>query len=109
MTPTWIEHWDVVAAMITGLLALVWWFEASDRRRRDRDVTAVKTSFAQWSAHLGGKVDHLSDHFERSVEKVTDELRLQREEMHRAILDHESRIATLEGERRVVEAGPWPR
>ena len=108
MTPTWIEHWDVVGTLITGLVALVWWFEVRDRRRRDRDVGSVKDSFAKWSAHLGGKVDRLSEHFERSVEKVTDELKAQREEMHRAILDHESRIATLEGERRVAE-GPWQR
>jgi hypothetical protein len=109
VTPTWIEHWDVVGAMITSLLGLLWWFEAADRRRRDRESRSLKDSFAELAADLGGKVDHLSEHFERSVERVTDELKAQREEMHRAILDHEGRIATLEGERRVVEVGPWPR
>ncbi len=98
MTPTWIEHWDVVGGLITGLLALLWWFETRDRHQRDRDVGSIKKSFAEGSAHLGAKVDRLSE-----------ELRAQHEEMHRAILDHERRISTLEGERRVVEAGQWPR
>ena len=65
----------VGVALLGGFIAIIAWFLRIDR---------------------GRVLDQLSE-LGRQIESLTRELTRQRDELHRAILAHESRLAALEG------------
>jgi len=82
MTPSWVQHWEVIAALVGLLIALSAWLLREDRKR------------------VLDSVHELVDQISRLAEKLDN----QREEMHHAVMRHETHLAELTARTRSLEA-----